>query len=165
MSRILVAYYSRTGTTKHVAEQLAHSLGADIEVILDHVPRAGVLGYLRSTIDGTLRHYADIAASTHDPADYQLVLVGTPVWNRSISSPTRAYLARHWRDLPSVGFFCTFGGYGVQQAIGHMTELCGKHPIWTLALRDHEVKRGYDATAIQAAARRLTRPEPVLTVA
>lgn len=164
MSRILVAYYSRSGNTKHVAEQLAHSLGADVEVIVDHVVRTGPLGYLRSVFDGTFRHYADIAASTHDPSDYQLVLVGSPVWNRSISSPTRAYLARHARDLPAVGFFCTYGGYGVRQAIDHMIEIVGKHPVWTLAVRDSEVKLGYDLTSIQAAARRLTRPEPALTV-
>jgi hypothetical protein len=164
MSRILVAYYSRSGNTKHVAEQLAHSLGADVEVIVDHVGRTGALGYLRSTFDGALRHYADIAASTHDPSDYQVVLVGSPVWNRSISSPVRAYLARHSRELPAVGFFCTYGGYGVRQAIDHMIELSGKHPIWTLAVRDSEVKRGYDVSTIQAAARRLSQPSPALAV-
>jgi len=163
--RVLVAYYSRTGLTKRVAEQLAHDLEADLEVIVDHTPRIGVLGYLRSNFDGMLHHSADIAASTHDPSDYDLVLVGSPVWNRSICIPTRAYLQRHVRDLPSVGFFCTHAGSGVHHAMEHMAELCGKHPVWTLAVGQSELKQGSELDTITAATRRLGTHAPASTVA
>ncbi len=148
-TRILVAYYSRTGTTKHVADLLVKALCADTEVIIDHTLRDGVLGYAHSVIDGWRKRSSDIAASMHDPADYDLLLLGSPVWSGAISSPVRAYLARH-RALPSIGFFYTHNGDA-----GHVTneiiELCGKHPVWTLGVSRADMRQGHQGAVALAA--------------
>ncbi len=41
MKKILVAYYSKTGNTKRAAEDIAKSLGADLEEIKDKRNRKG----------------------------------------------------------------------------------------------------------------------------
>lgn len=46
-SKALVVYYSRTGTTRRLAEVLAKALQADIELVIDKKNRSGTLGYLR----------------------------------------------------------------------------------------------------------------------
>jgi flavodoxin len=54
-SRVLVVYYSRTGTTDTVARAIRHELGCEIEAIHDAKRRAGVVGYLRSGFVAALR--------------------------------------------------------------------------------------------------------------
>ncbi|MBE3088681.1 MAG: flavodoxin family protein, partial [Actinobacteria bacterium] len=43
---ILVVYYSRTGTTRKVAEYITKQLGADMEEIIDMKKRSGIWGFL-----------------------------------------------------------------------------------------------------------------------
>jgi len=44
--KALVVFYSRTGTTKQVAEALAQSLNCDSEELIDTKKRSGPLGFL-----------------------------------------------------------------------------------------------------------------------
>ena len=46
--KTIVVYYSRTGNTRKVAEELADTLKCDIEQIIDTQKRSDVLGFLRS---------------------------------------------------------------------------------------------------------------------
>ena len=46
--KVLVAFYSRTGSTKLVAEAIAQALNADVEEIKDKKDRNGIFGFLKS---------------------------------------------------------------------------------------------------------------------
>ncbi len=137
--RILVVYYSRSGHTKQLAEQLARALSADLEAIADPTDRSGVRGYLRSGFEAGFQRIVPIAECTHDPNDYELVVVGTPVWNMSVSSPVRSYLHRYQDRLRKVAFFCTCGGSGGQRAFAQMARVCGLAPAATLIVREAEL--------------------------
>jgi len=49
--KILVAFYSRTGHTRQVAEAIAAALDAELEAIEDVRPRLGIIGWWRSGRD------------------------------------------------------------------------------------------------------------------
>jgi flavodoxin len=141
-SRRLVAYYSLTGTTQRVAERLAHWLDADLEVLHDRGPRRGALGALRSALDSALGREVWLAPPLFDPANYDLVLVGSPVWYASVSSPVRSYLSRYRDRLRNVAFFCTCGGTGAPRALRHMAKACGRPPLATLVVRAAHAQSG-----------------------
>lgn len=134
--RILVAYFSRTGLTEKVGRALARALDADVEALVDHTQRRGIIGYLRSGYEATFGHFAPIAQVTHDPWSYDLVVIGTPIWNQCLSSPVRSYLERH--EFHKVAFFCTCGGRGSEQVFAQMKLAAGCAPVATLALREHD---------------------------
>ncbi len=138
-ARILVVFFSRSGTTREVAEQLGARLGADLEEISDPTPRTGVFGFVRSSYEAQRRQLPPIASSHHDPADYDLVVIGTPVWTSSVSSPVRAYLRRHRDVLRKVAFFCTCGGSGSRGALAQMQEEVGHEPVVRMQLRQDDV--------------------------
>jgi flavodoxin len=142
--KILVVYYSRTGHTRRVAEEIAAILRADVEEIVDPEDRMGILGYFRSGRQAFFGHEADIREPLKDPAVYDLVIVGTPVWNWSLSAPARAYLARRQQRLarPPVAFFLTHGGSGAPRVLGQMEELLGKAPLDVMAVREAEIANG-----------------------
>ncbi len=44
--KVLIVYYSRSGQTRNIAEVIAKKLGAELEEIVDHRNRKGLLGFL-----------------------------------------------------------------------------------------------------------------------
>ena len=76
----LVVYYSRTGNAKFVAETIATEMSADIEEIVDLKRRAGKLGWVSAGRDAMGGKETQIAPTKRVPADYDLIVVGTPIW-------------------------------------------------------------------------------------
>lgn len=141
-ARILIAYYSRSGTTRTVAEALAKSIEADLEPIVDSGKRDGAFGFLRSIVEAVRKRPAAIAPAKKDPSAYDLVVVGTPVWAGAMSSPVRAYLMANRARLHQIGLFCTLGGRDGHEAIAQMEELAGHHPAAWCSVPADEVAKG-----------------------
>lgn len=142
MMKTLVVCFSRSGYTRRVAEQLADTLGADLEAIVESRSRLGPAGYLRSVVEALRRRQPPIAQLHHHPRAYEQVLIGTPVWASHVSSPVRSYLVAHAGDFRRVGFFCTYGGSGADKVLAEMAQLIDRAPVATLKLRDHEIDAG-----------------------
>jgi flavodoxin len=158
--RILVVYYSRTGHTERVARRLAEALGdADLEPIHDRAHRAGPLGFLRSAYQAVTRALVDLEPATHDPRDYDLVVIGTPVWGAMPASPVRSYLWRHRDVLPELAFFCTCGGRGSDKTFAELARLADDKPLATLALREDQLAGAAAACESFAATLRATLTE------
>ena len=137
--KTLVVYYSRTETTKKVAEEIASKLDSEVEEIRDTVNRKGIWGWLISGRDGMKRRLTKLYRMEKNPADYDLVIVGTPIWAGNVSAPTRTYLTAFKNKFKKVAFFCTMGGRGDENAFKEMEEVVGQKPIATLALVAKEV--------------------------
>lgn len=137
--KTLVVYFSRTGTTKKVAEKIASEIGADIEEIKEEKPRKGFLGYMRSGREATLKSKPKIDDPLKKPKEYDLVIIGTPVWSWGVSSPVRSYINLVKDDLKGVAFFCTMGGSGGKNAFKHMEDAASMVPKFTLELKQKEV--------------------------
>lgn len=133
----LVVFYSRTGLTRKVGESISDLLQCEREEISDKKNRDGFAGYLSSAMDALLKKKADIKEPAKDPAKYDLVIVGTPVWGMDVSSPVRSYLFRHRGRFKEVAFFAT-GGMGSSRAFKEMELICGKKPlaVTVIAQRD-----------------------------
>ncbi len=137
--KTLIVYYSRTGTTKKISESLANKIGADLEEIRDTVNRSGIIGYMRSGRDAMKRYLTKLEKTEKDPAEYDLVVIGTPIWGWNLSSPTRTYISENKEKFKKVAFFCTMGGSGFEKAFSEMEEIIGKKPLSVLSFKTVEV--------------------------
>jgi flavodoxin len=138
--KTLVVYYSRTGHTEKLAKEIAARCGADLERILDDGDdRAGPWGYLRSSWQAFSGSRPGIRRATRPPAEYDLVVIGTPVWNWGLSAPVRTYVMRHAAQFKRVAFFCTEGGSGERRAFAELERLCGQAPLATIAVKEGEL--------------------------
>ena len=138
--KTLIVYYSRTGTTRRVAEELKTMLSADLDEIKDHKGRGGPLGFLQSGMEAKSSATPKIDDPTVDPSGYDLVVVGTPVWANCMSSPVRTYLTQEKGKLRRVAFLCTSGDAS-EQAFAGMEELAGK-PTAKLKLTAKDMSSG-----------------------
>jgi flavodoxin len=137
--KTLVVFYSCTGTTRRIAEALSTALGCDCEAIVAAERYTGFFGVTRAAIEAMWQRPARIAPAKLDPAAYDLVILGTPVWAWSVTSPMRAYLTANQEKLPQVAFFCTLGGRGSDSAFAQMQAVAGKPPRATAAFTTADV--------------------------
>jgi len=140
--KTLVVFYSRTGTTKKIAGEIARKLGADTEEIIDRVNRKGPIGFIKSGMEAARKKEPAIKPLGKNPADYDLVIIGTPVWAGTMSSPIRTFLSGHKGKIKKVAFFCTQGGEQDQRIFGELEKLAGQEPKAILKLTTKEAASG-----------------------
>ncbi|MGZ3266578.1 MAG: flavodoxin family protein [Croceibacterium sp.] len=139
MPRILVVDYSRTGNTHLVAKAIARGCGADLERIRDVRSRRGLWGYIRSAREAMKERPAEIRRPKLDPADYELIVLGSPVWVGHVSSPMRRYLTDNAGKFSRIAVFVSEGGRGGPKVLAEMAALAQRTPVARLELRASEL--------------------------
>jgi menaquinone-dependent protoporphyrinogen IX oxidase len=109
--KTLIVFYSRTGNTRKVAAALARELDADMLEIRCDRYRAGAVRYLQAGYDSVVGNLPKIVMPRYSAEDYDLMLIGTPVWTSHPSLPVRAFLAGRPRLPNRVALFITCGGH------------------------------------------------------
>lgn len=127
--RTLVVYYSRSGATAHVARTLAAHLAADLEVLHDAHATRGWSGYLRALLAAWRQQPGPHERPLHDPAAYDLVLIGTPVWGGHMTPAVRGYLMQQRARLPAVAFFVTSGDANVGRVIASLEAVAQRRAV------------------------------------
>jgi flavodoxin len=148
MNGALIVYYSRTGFTRRIAEEIRARCGGHVEAIEEVRSRLGIFGYLRSAREAIRKATIEIQPGKLRPGDFDLVILGTPVWAGHVSSPMRAYLTAHKGEFKQVALFCTLGGSGASNVLAEMAALCEHQPVATLAVTDADIKRGRYGSAL-----------------
>ena len=109
--KILTVYYSNGGHTKEVAQNINSIVGGDIKEIelTEKYPKNifTMSKLVRNQIkDGYLPKINDI-----DISGYDIVFVGSPVWNFSISLPAKSFLKNNnYENKILIPFFTYSGG-------------------------------------------------------
>lgn len=151
--KTLVAFYSSSGTTRRVAQEIAAQLGADVEDIQEVRPRhldatgPGGIGKLVRIMaaggEANLGLAVPILPAQHDPADYDLVVLGTPIWGSSMPGPVRQYISTHRSQLKAVAFFATcLSPNPNQRCFSQMQRVCGKAPAAKAIFQAEKVQSG-----------------------
>lgn len=140
MNKILIVYYSKTGHTAQIAKELATLCDADIEAIVGTHNGDKGFKFIRALFKTGCQTSSVIEPSIKSPENYDLVVVGTPVWMYKLSSFTRAYLKRHSKQFKHVAFFCTQGGRGAEKVFKQMNDETKKPAIATLIVNEVEIK-------------------------
>jgi flavodoxin len=106
----LVVFYSRTGNARFVAQTIAAEIGADVEEVIDQKKRGGVLGFLGGGRDARSGKGTEIAPTVKSPLDYDLIVVGTPIWAGQPTPAIVTYLKKNNLAGKKVAVFFVQGG-------------------------------------------------------
>lgn len=128
MKKTLIAYFSASGVTKKVAENMARAAGADLFEIepevkytradLDWTDRKS-----RSTIEMQDASCRPAMAKTADVSPYEVILVGFPVWWYREPSIIDTFMESADFSGRTVVPFCTSGGSGLGRSAENMQAL------------------------------------------
>ena len=144
--RSLVVYFTRSGNTTKAAQEIAAALDADIELLKDDVNRGGPVGFIKSGREAKSGTMVNLEPLEHDPSTYDLVVVGTPVWARMVSSPVNTFLRTVDRGTAKLAWFCTVGADSEsfkESCFATMTEAAGQVPVATVGFSSKELKNDH----------------------
>lgn len=132
----LIIYYSRTGNTKKIAAELAEKLGAEIdEIVCDEYE--GISGWVKGGLHVLKNKLPEISFKIN-PTNYDLVIMGTPIWAGTVTPLVKSYLEKN--KFKNVAFFCTCGDKQTK-AFKEMEKISRK-PVATMELTTQDVKKG-----------------------
>ncbi len=140
----LVLYYSETGTTKAVAEELQKQLGADIECIEAVTPYSGDF---QATIQRSQRERENGETPALKPlkkkiADYDVVFLGYPIWFGTYAMPIATLVKENDFAGKTIVPFCTFGSGGLNTSTNDLKK----------ALPQATIQKGYGVRTARVAA-------------
>jgi flavodoxin len=137
--KILVLFYSRTGTTRQVGLEIANQLKCDNEEIIDLKDRMGPINWLGAGRDAMKKRLTEIKEIPRDIGTYDLIIIGSPNWAGSICPAIRTFLEKNKSNIKKAAFFCTMGGDKPGNVFIQMEEYCSK-PAAILSVQTKEVK-------------------------
>lgn len=113
MTKVLIATYSRSGRTQGVAEQLAQLIDADmykIEVAPDTFDRDMYKTDEIATKQIKNNQYPNLVNEIPNVDQYDLILVGSPVWRGAPATPIHTFLEQIQNFPGKVASFYTDAG-------------------------------------------------------
>ncbi|NHI94300.1 MAG: flavodoxin [Candidatus Lokiarchaeota archaeon] len=142
MNKPIVIYFSRTGNTKKVAEIIASTLSCEQKPIIPLKSYKGFIGWWRAGFQAVREKLPAIEPINIDFKEYDLVIIGTPVWASKMSSPVRTFLTENLNNFKNVAFFNTSGGEEQENVLLDMSKLIHVEPKAILDLWEKDVKKG-----------------------
>ena len=141
--KILVAYFSHSGNTREIANQIHKSVGGDIFEIQSVKPYPhdydAVVQQARQELDSGYR--PGLKTKAENITSYDLVFVGYPVWWGTFPAPVKTYLSEYDFSGKTIIPFCTHEGSGMGRSAADILKLCPKSTVLEgVAIRGSAVK-------------------------
>ena len=120
--KVLVAYFSHTGTTEGVAQTIAQLTGAD----LAEIQRAEEYKDLYEEAEKEIQdgEHPEITVSVDDISSYDTIFIGYPIWWKEAPAMIATFLAENNFAGKTIIPFCTSSSDSIDNSLHIFNELC-----------------------------------------
>ena len=127
----LVLYYSQTGSTKVVAEEIQKMLDADIELIELENPYTGTYAETleRVKLERESGNLPALKPLKVDLSKYEVIYLGYPIWFGTYALPIASLIKDHDFEGKKIVTFCTFGSGDLESALEDLKKALPKTEI------------------------------------
>ena len=141
--RILVAYFSWSGNTREIANQIHRIVGGDLfEIVaVSKYPHDydETVKQARKELETSYR--PQLESEVEDIESYDLVFIGYPNWCYTIPAPVASFMSKCDSTEKTIAPFCTHGGDGLGESVEDIAKLCRRSLVLEgLAVRSSEVR-------------------------
>ena len=139
--RTIIVYYSMNGNTALAAKTLAERLSADLLMINPEkaYPDKGVRKFLWGGKSAVMAETPKLVPYTFKAQDYDMVILGFPVWASNIAPPIRTFVNDNRETLKDrqIAAFACQSGNGAEKAFGKLEDILeGNKLMATMILID-----------------------------
>ena len=133
MNKKLVAYFSCTGTTRKVAENLAEGIDADLyEIVPSKAYTSEDLNWTnknsRTSLEMNSRNSRpEIATKVSNMDDYDTIFLGFPIWWYTAPRIINTFLESYDFSGKNIVVFYTSGGSGLGNTILDLKQSCSNN--------------------------------------
>lgn len=120
--KVLVAYFSYSGTTKNIANAIIEKTGGDLFAITPQDEYSNVYMESNSEIRGNKR--PALTETVENMDEYDIVFVGYPVWWHATPAPINSFLESYNLAGKLIIPFCTSGGSDIDETMPTFLNSC-----------------------------------------
>ena len=125
-AKMIIVYYSLTGNTEFVAEQIHFITGAELfklEVMEPYnVEFYEMIDRAREEMEA--EEYPELACKVADLESYDIIFLGSPNWFGTLSNPMYSFIYSHDLAGKTIIPFITHGTSGITNTITDLKTLC-----------------------------------------
>ncbi len=146
MKKTLVAYFSHTGNTREIAEQIHKNVGGNIfevravktypddyDAVVEEAKQELNSGYMPA-----------LKTKIEDITSYDVVFMGFPIWWSTFPAPVKAFLSEYEFSGKTIVPFRTHEGSGLGRSVADISRLCPKSTVLDgIAIRGRAVKTAH----------------------
>jgi len=144
--KLLIVYFTRSGNTERVVKKIHESVGGDVELITESMNRKGIIGWLKTGSSNSKREVGPIGETQYEPVDYDLVILASPIWAGTVSSPMRGYITKNREKLIRTAVFLSNDSGVVENAFVEIRELLINPPLVEGSLQRSKIKSEFEST-------------------
>ena len=127
----LILYYSQTGATEKVAQELQKMVGGELEAIELEQPYTGTYAETIERVgkereSGNLPELKPLKA---DLSKYDVIYLGYPIWFGTYALPIASLVKEYDFEGKKIVTFCTFGSGGLEPAVEDLKKALPKAEI------------------------------------
>ena len=121
-SKVLVAYFSYTGSTEKIAGYISDALGAELyRIVPEEAYTDDILSYYDKSTRAYIEQYDDsarpaISGTVGDMDEYDIVFVGYPIWYGKAPKIIYTFLESYDFTGKTLVPFCTSGSSGINNS-------------------------------------------------
>ena len=129
--QVLIAYFTRSGNTRKIANLIRQEVGGTIHEIRPAVPYPSSYDAVVDQAEKEIKAgYKPALGSTLDQIEsYDTVFVGSPNWWNTIAPPVATFLLEYDLSGKTIVPFCTHGGGGLGRVGTDIAKLCPQSTI------------------------------------
>ena len=129
MGKTAVVYYSQSGTTEYIAEQIKESCDAELIKLVPEkaYPDSGFRKFFWDGKSAVMAEAPKLQSYEFDPEAFDTVVIGFPVWAGTIAPPIRTFVREQKEALKGkriLAWACQ-GGSGAEKALNVLKGLLG----------------------------------------
>jgi len=145
--KVLVAYFSHTGNTREIANQIHRKMGGDIFEIQTVAPYTNdydaLLEQAKKELDSAYK--PTLKTRIENISSYDVVFIGYPIWYSTFPAPVRTFLSEYDFSGKTIVPFCTHEGSGLGNSVADISKLCPKATLLDgIAIHGRDVKTAQD---------------------
>jgi len=130
-TKTLVAYFSRTGNTREIANQIHEKFGGDIFKIQTVNPYPSNYNECVEQAKQELEkgYRPELKTMVKNIESYDVVFIGYPIWWGTMPMAVATFLSEYDLSGKTIVPFCTHEGSGLGRSDKDITKLCPKSTI------------------------------------
>ncbi len=141
--KILVTYFSHSGNTREIANQIHKNIESNIFEIQSVDPYSSEYNEVVEQAKQELQsgYLPELKTEVEGIDSYEIVFIGYPNWWGTIPRPVAAFLSKYNFSGKTIVPFCTHEGSRLGRSLADITKLCSQSTILEgLAVRGRDVK-------------------------
>lgn len=117
-AKVLIVYFSRSGNTRALAEQIRAATGGDLVELepVEAYPQDYQATVNRAKPELASGYCPPLKNEFRNMGAYDVILLGSPSWGGTIAPPARTFLSKNDLSGKTVALFMTHGGSGLGRA-------------------------------------------------